>query len=139
MKYFWNGNRAQASLEYMAMVGILLVVISVSVGTAFFIYNGGVANSTMINSMRDLRQAVNYVNALGNGSSIVVEIQLPNDVTGGTAKNKSIDYNAIVSGGISYYNEQVDANIFPVALPTTAGGHRLNITMVNNNIVIREV
>lgn len=132
-------KKAQVGIEYLILVSVLLAIIIIGVSFAWLVYNNAIANSSMLDSVQNLKQTANYVNALGPGSSLIAEINLPTGVLGGMAKKNSIDYNVQIGSGPWYYNAQVDGNISETPLPTTAGGHRLRVSMVNGIIVIQEV
>ena len=133
-----GNDRAQVGIEYLFLTGFLLVVIAAAVIYALFVYNGAVANSAMVDSLEEIEQAVNYVHALGPGSSIVVEIDLPTGVVDGKGENNTVDYNVDIGNTMTYYYTVVDGNIARTSMPVIVGRHLLNISMVNDQIIIRE-
>ncbi len=132
-------SKGQVATEYLILTGTLLLIIAVSATYALTIYNSTISNFHMNDSINEIKEATNYVAALGPGNSLVVEIELPDGVIAGRAENNFIDYNARINNTFEEFLVLVDANISPGTLPTQWGKHWLNISMVGNSIIIQEI
>lgn len=130
-------SRAQVSVEYMAIITLLLIVVALLSSYAFFLYNGTIETNQIQNSLKDLKSTVNTVHALGDGSSLVIEITLPSSVTNTRLEGKAIFISANIFNTNFEDFVEVDANVNG-SLPTLQGVHKIVIASNNGGVTLNE-
>ncbi len=127
-------SRAQVALEYIVVAGIVLVF----VGIIFFYSTSTVTNSIndskAITAVNKIASAINQVYALGPGSRISVDVEMPPDVISYSLQNNLVRL-VILSGdrNVTYYAD-TKANVSG-ALPITEGVQTLTLEVDSSGAV----
>lgn len=105
-------RKAQASFEYMLLVGLFIVVL----GSVLF-YNSSqinryVRDSETGDAARSIARAVNQIGALGPGSAKVVFIELPSSIQQGYAAHREIVFKNMEKGRLSDMHFPVDVPVY---------------------------
>lgn len=131
-------TRGQVSIEYITLLGVLLIAVGFLAGYAFLMYNNSVSLNLVKDSVLDLKKGINTVNALGDGSSLIVEISLPNDVS-----DIHFTDNAIIITSNSFGSSSTDTIVTDATLsgtlPISAGSHSILITNTGGAVTLNEV
>lgn len=130
--------RAQASVEYVTMVGVMLVIIAFISGYAFILYNDSLSNSQAIEATAKLRNAVESVAALGNGNQIPVEIYIPNSVSDFRVENNALQITTTSFGASATDTVLFDFNVNEALLPVSNGSHTIIVKNINGDVNLNE-
>ena len=74
------GKRGQVAVEYMMLIGVLLILVAFLSGYAFFVYNESIASNQFQSSVKNLADTINNIYYLGNGNSMAFDFMIPSDV-----------------------------------------------------------
>lgn len=126
--------RGQASIEYLILVGTSLIIIAVLSAYAFTSFSDTISTNELRTSSEKIESAINYVYALGEGNSVVVQIKLPANVTkfgGATVANKSFVTETNFNGSLAQNITEVDTNVSGSICPPNCEG-QFDIEVKNN-------
>jgi uncharacterized protein (UPF0333 family) len=131
-------SRAQASVEYLTLVGTVLIIVALLSGYAFTIYSGTTSNSQALEAFLKVKKAIETVYALGEGNSIVIDITLPNGVSAFSASGKSIviTFDAFGSSASDLAEFSFDVS---GTLPTLEGTHSIRIANSSGVVSLNEI
>jgi len=126
-------RRGQASLEYLVLIGVLLVIVALLSGYAFFMYRESLDLNQFQSSMRNLKDGINNVYYLGNGNSLVVEVTIPSNVGGITFQNNTILASINSFGSQSTDTIVLDTNVTG-EIPIVVGTYDVLVRNINGDI-----
>jgi len=127
----------QVSLEYLVLIGIVLIFIAIASTFAFIAYYDSIYSYQMRSAALTLKEAANNAYALGPDNNLFVDIMLPPDITSARAAGNEIIFVRNVAGGSSESAIIVDANVSG-NLPTTSGFNRIKVSVVDGNVVFSQ-
>jgi hypothetical protein len=131
----------QVSVEYLVLTILLLGFVIILGGIAFIVFSDSFSSNQVLDSLRILQTAVNHVNALGPGNSVVVSISLPQivvDSNVGGVSGKELVFVVSTIGGDQPVWIETDANVLG-SLPKTQGTFPLRISADVNGVLIQDV
>jgi len=133
-----RGKRGQAGIEYVILVGFLLVFFIPIIHYALQETTENVKLSQLESFIGRVSKAVNSVHSIGPGTVDVVTVTLPNGVTEHIFYNEAGSHEIILrvshKGGIS----DIHASVKPYVggeLPEDAGTYFLRIKCINESYV----
>jgi hypothetical protein len=128
-------------MEYLVLAVLLLAFIAILGGAAFILFSDSFASNQVYDSLRSLQTAVNHVNGLGPGNSVVVSVSLPPSIldsnVGGVSGKELVFVVAGINGNQSFWIE-TDANVFG-SLPKTQGTFSMRISSDVNGVFVQDV
>ncbi len=130
-----ESRKAQVSIEYLSTISVLLIAIAVLVGYAYVVYPDYVKISTMNNSLRSLKSAVNSVYSLGPGNSETVSIEIPSEMQSAVVINNMIRFTYLDGSETGIF---VNPNIHG-SLPTAKGTYTILVRAVDENVLLQEI
>lgn len=80
-------SRGQSAVEYLIITSFLLVITGIIFAYSLFIYTDSVSSSTANNAVNSIVNTVDQVYALGPGSTLFVEINIPQNISNLELKN----------------------------------------------------
>jgi hypothetical protein len=129
-----SARKGQVSLEYLTIAIFLLLIIGI-----LFVYSNTLASTTINNNLAynstiALANAVDQVYALGPGSKLIVDIELPQSIIA-----SSLDFNQVsfTLREANLYNEFYKGTSAPLIgkLPSTPGRHAITVEMLDSGSV----
>ncbi len=131
----------QISVEYLLLTILVLGFIAILGGAAFIIFSDSFSSNQVQDSLRILQTAVNHVNALGPGNSVLVSVSLPQTVVdsnvGGLSGKELVFVVSTVGGNQGFWIE-TDANVTG-SLPKTQGTFPMRVSADTNWVMIQDV
>jgi uncharacterized protein (UPF0333 family) len=126
-------KRGQVAVEYMVLIGVLLLIVAFIAGYAILVYNETISTTQFQSSIKNLSDSVNNVYYLGNGNSMKVEFTIPSNVVSITFQNNTIvtqsnSFNRLVEDLII-----LDTNVIG-DIPIVVGTHDLLIKNINGDV-----
>ena len=138
MYYFYRMERkGQQAVEYMIMVGVLLVAVGGLAGYALMMYSETVALNQVKDSLKDLQDAADRIYALGEGNSVIVKILLPNGVSETKVVGRGLYITATTFGTSSVSFVETDANVHG-AIPAASGIYEIEVKAVDGNVSLTQ-
>ncbi len=128
------GKRGQAGIEYVVLVGVLLVFLIPIVHYALTQSSTTIKINQLDNAVRRLTKAADAVYALGPGAQDVVTITLPHGIESAGVGNYSIGFQVGIFGAISDFSYGTTANVTGT-LPVKPGTYRILISHTNVDVV----
>jgi uncharacterized protein (UPF0333 family) len=129
------GNRAQAAVEYLTLVGLVLIVIAIVSGYGFFMYSESLANNQSIEAQKQVLQLVNDVSALGSGNQLVTNVNIPTTIVSWTINGTSIVMTK--NSFNSNTTDLIDFNFLVLGrLPQSSGGWKIIAKNIDGNVVL---
>ncbi|MEM4257392.1 MAG: hypothetical protein QXD98_03465 [Candidatus Diapherotrites archaeon] len=123
----------QVSFEYLVISGFLIFVAAVFFVYSMFSINNNLTSDKAKQSANLIASYANSLYSSGEGSSIVIEVTLPeNSTLSFLGKNVIIDY-----GNGNVYGYSV-VDFTPVNLGTKQGNRVLKMTFIDGNILVTE-
>ncbi len=127
-------KRGQASVEYLAIIGIVLVV---TIPLFFYSFQKSSEN-IKINQADDavntVARAADSVYALGPGAKRFVWVTIPQGTTGSSINNNSVQLQITIFGGISDIHASSRANLIGV-MPYEAGVYKIPVESLDSGYV----
>jgi len=133
-----NQNKGQASVEYLILVGVCLLIITLVSSYSFLMYSTTTTNNEIQTSIKVLENAINEVYSLGEGNSVVVQISFPSDITNITIGNNYLIIQATAFGSTSSSLVEFDSNISG-SLPSTEGTYDIEVKNINGVVSLNVV
>lgn len=127
-------KRSQAGIEYIILVGILLLFLIPSIHYAMSEATLSIKINQLDNAVRRIAKSVNAVHAIGPGSQEIVTITLPGGVTGFNVTGTEILYQTTLFAGTSDFHYPVTA-VVNGTLPYQAGTYRIHVIAQEGNLV----
>jgi len=106
-------------------------------GYSLVMYHETVTLNQVKDVMQDLELAVNQVQALGEGNSVIVKIALPNGVTETIVAGQAIYITYTTIGTSSQSMVETNANVHG-SLPISMGVHYIEVRSVDGNVSLQE-
>jgi len=125
--------KGQASVEYIMLVGVCLLIITLLSAYSFVSYSDTVSTNQAQTSIKILQNAIKEVYSLGEGNSTVVTISLPTNVSNVIIQNKSLLIQTTSFGSTSDSLVEFDNNLSG-SLPTSEGTY--DVQVKNNNGIV---
>jgi uncharacterized protein (UPF0333 family) len=119
-------KQAQASIEYLMLVGVSLLIIALLAGYSFMVYSQTASNHEIQSTAKELRNAINSVYSLGEGNSVVVQITLPQNISNVTIGNNYLIFETVDLGQKSSSLEEFDANLSG-SIPSVWGVYQIQV------------
>ena len=119
-------KRGQAGIEYIVLIGVLLVFLIPIVYYSLDQSSFQVKVSQIENALKRLTKASDSVYALGPGARDVVVITMPHGIEEIQIENYTINFKVSILGGISDYGFPTIANVTGT-FPKTPGTYRILI------------
>ncbi|MFA6065507.1 MAG: hypothetical protein WCW44_00870 [archaeon] len=133
-----QAHKGQASVEYIMLVGICLLIITFLSAYSFVSYSDSVANNQVQTSMKVLENAINEVYSLGEGNSTVVTISLPSNISNIIIQNKSLLIQTTSFGSTSDSLIEFDSNVSG-SLPALEGTYDVQVKNANGVVSLNVV
>ncbi|MEM0359873.1 MAG: hypothetical protein QXK06_00870 [Candidatus Diapherotrites archaeon] len=127
-------NRAQAALEYMIIAATLLLATALMLAYILPSYNNAVQIDQANTALNTLTATADKVYALGPGSALIAEINLPDGITSIKPEGKTITIKFNGSSSIAVFDFNVSGTI-----PSTKGYHKVQAIAVDENVNFIEV
>lgn len=144
-EYFSKAHtqKAQASVEYLILVGTILIIIAALAAYSFTSFSNAISTNQLVDSSKKIESAINYVSALGEGNSVVVSISLPSGVTKfGAASpiNKSFEIETTLAGPTLKDVVEVDANVSNnICPPNCEGTYDIKVTNTPGSVTLNVI
>ena len=126
-------KRGQVAVEYMMLIGILLILVAFLSGYAFFVYNESIASNQFISSVKNLADTINNVYYLGNGNSMAFDFVIPSNVISIEFQNTRILTRVDSFGGDIEDSVFVDTNVTG-SIPIIIGTHKVLVKNINGDV-----
>lgn len=129
----------QVSVEFLLLAGVLLLLVLILGGFSLFVFSDSSSSNQIQNSLRSLQTAVNHVNALGPGNSVVVLISLPSTVQRGFVgglSGKELVLLATTQSGDQNFFVYTDANVFG-SIPGSLGSYSVRVSSDYNGVSLQ--
>ncbi len=127
-------KRAQAGIEYIIMVGLLLFFLIPTLHFAVSEANLQIKINQLDNAVRRIAKSANAVYAVGPGSQEVVTITLPKGVTGFSAAGHDLLYQTTLFGQTSDFHYSLFGTLNGT-LPVQAGTYRILVTAMEGDLI----
>lgn len=140
-RVFSGAATAQVSVEYLLLTVLLLGFIAIVGGIAFIIFSDSFSSNQVQDSLRILQTAVNHVNNLGVGNSVIVSISLPQTVVDsnvGGLSGKDLVFVVSTQLGNQEFWVSTDANVMG-HLPKSQGPFRIRISADVNYVTVQDI
>ncbi len=124
-------KKAQAAIEYVILISILMVFLIPIIDYALNESVTSVRVNQLENSARRIAKAVNTVYALGPGTVEIVTVTFPTGIESTAVTGNEILLNVTIYGSYSDVHYPTKANVSGW-LPTNPGTYRIAIKMLNN-------
>ncbi len=125
--------KSQAAIEYLVMVGVGLLAVTV----LFFYARTYSLDSLAINQAREtvdaIAQAVDHVYSLGPGSTTRIQVKIPTNVINRSISNNEILFRVSTRSGVSDVWALTRANVTGT-LPSGSGTFYITVTMGNQSV-----
>ncbi|PJA19744.1 MAG: hypothetical protein COX63_01320 [Candidatus Diapherotrites archaeon CG_4_10_14_0_2_um_filter_31_5] len=131
-------GKAQISIEYLTLTAIILLVVGVMFGFASITVNENTRFNSAYYATRELANAADEVSTR-NGSTIVVEVELPSDVTGFYAFGKDVVIEITSPANTYEIYESSKANLEPTTFSTEEGSHFIAVKSTDTNVTFTEI
>jgi uncharacterized protein (UPF0333 family) len=140
MVFVSTSPRAQASVEYLVLVGTVLLIIAILSGYAFVTYSSTISNNTTLKAFSTIKTSIDSVYSLGEGNIMVTDISLPGGISAFYADETNdylyIEFDSF--GSIARDYAEFDFNISGT-LPIDEGVHTIRINNSNGVIIVEEI
>ncbi|MFH1225249.1 MAG: hypothetical protein V1676_05595 [Candidatus Diapherotrites archaeon] len=135
-----NGRKGQVAIEYILMSAFLLLVVGVLFVHSYTQYDRTMKIEMTQHAVDSLGEAADQAYALGTGSVLFVDMDLPYGIEGYTVtqKNITLKLNLIGVQDTVFTRTVADLNMFS-AIPTSPTRHRMRVSMGATNITLQEV
>jgi len=127
------GKRGQVAVEYMMLIGVLLILVAFLSGYAFFVYNESIASNQFQSSVKNLADTINNVYYLGNGNSMAFDFVIPSNVISIEFQNIRILTHVDSFGGDIEDSVFVDTNVTG-SIPIIIGTHKVLVKNINGDV-----
>jgi uncharacterized protein (UPF0333 family) len=133
-----NAKRGQAAIEYVALVGTLLIFLIPVVYYALNESSYQLKVSQLDNAVRRVSRAIDSVYAIGPGAQEIVIITLPQGIESAEVGDAGVHYQVSIFGGISDFGYDT---IAPATIPqggtfpTLPGTYRILVRHTSEGIV----
>ncbi len=132
------GTKGQVSLEYLTMTGALLVIVAFLAGYALISYQETLEINTLQKSASDLRETINQVHSLGEGNTLILNINLPNDVNEIQFQNNAFIIVTLNGSNLIRDIIETDANLAG-NISSKEGLHTIRVTNNNGVVTLDEI
>lgn len=132
-------KKGQAAFEYLILTAFILFIIVIIFGYSFFVLVENSKVKVALSSARTLAVAADQVSMLGPGNSVIVKVELPDNVSSAEASAKHIAFRLAQLAGTTDVVEYSVADITPVTLPSGFGTYRIKVEAVDQNVVLEVV
>lgn len=132
---FFKYRKSQASVEYLMIIGLVLIVVIPLFYYAFSQSNINVKINQADDAVNTLAKAADTVYALGPGSKKYVWITIPNGGVGSAVTNNTIMLQLSVFGGISDFHTSTKPNLIG-AFPYQAGNYKIPVEALDSGFVL---
>lgn len=135
-----GGLQGQVAIEYIMMSAFLLLVVGVLFVYSYSQYDRTMKLDMTQHAVDSMAEAANQAYALGSGSVLFVEMDLPYGVEGYTVDSNHIILLLNWTGTKEqiYARTIADLNTLSV-IPTYASRHRMKVSMGENLVTLQEV
>ena len=127
------GKKGQVAVEYMMLIGVLLILVAFLSGYAFFVYNESIASNQFQSSVKNLADTINNVYYLGNGNSMAFDFVIPSNVISIEFQNIRILTHVDSFGGDIEDSVFVDTNVTG-SIPIIIGTHKVLVKNINGDV-----
>jgi uncharacterized protein (UPF0333 family) len=127
-------KRGQAAIEYIILIGVLLVFLIPVVYYSLNQSSTQVRMSQLENAVKRLAKTADAMQGIGIGAHDVVVITLPQGVEEVEVGNYTINLKVSMAGGISDIGMPTKANITG-SFPSTPGTYRILLQHLNTGVV----
>ncbi len=124
----------QASVEYVIIVGVLLIITIPFFYYAFSESNTNIKLNQADDAVKTIARAADSVYSFGPGSKQLVYITIPEGVSSSSVTSKTIQMQLSIFGGTSDIYAITKANLTG-SIPTSRGTYKLSLEMLSNGIV----
>ena len=121
------------AVEYMMLIGVLLILVAFLSGYAFFVYNESIASNQFQSSVKNLADTINNVYYLGNGNSMAFDFVIPSNVISIEFQNIRILTHVDSFGGDIEDSVFVDTNVTG-SIPIIIGTHKVLVKNINGDV-----
>ena len=87
-----RSRKGQVGIEYMVLAGVLLLAVGAIFGYSLLTSQSAIRFDKTRNAVQSLARCADQAHALGAGSKIYVEIDLPENITGFVLSGQVIKY-----------------------------------------------
>jgi len=126
-------RRGQVAIEYMMLIGVLLILIAFLAGYAIMMYNETISTTQFHSSTRNLADSINNVYYLGNGNSMALDFIIPTNVISIAFQDNSIETQITSFGTITNDLIIVDTNVMG-SIPIIIGTHKVLVKNINGDV-----
>ncbi|MBU2100256.1 MAG: hypothetical protein ABH850_00855 [Candidatus Micrarchaeota archaeon] len=130
--------KGQISIEYLTLTSILLLVVGVLFIFSIITVNENTRFNSAYYAVRELVNAADEVSTI-NGSTIVVEVDLPSDVTSFSVFGNDVTIEMTSFLSTSNIFDSSKASLEPTSLSTDEGTHFIAVTSTDINVTFTEV
>ena len=130
-----NSRIAQAAIEYVILVGVILVFLIPVIHYSLNEANISLKINQLDNSVRRVAKAADAVLAVGGGAAEIVTITLPYGIESSTVGSNRVALKVSMFGSFSDVVYTTRANVAG-NLPISPGTYRIVVKALNNNTVI---
>ena len=127
------GKKGQVAVEYMMLIGVLLILVAFLSGYAFFVYNESITSNQFMSSVKNLADTINNVYYLGNGNSMAFDFVIPSNVISIEFQNIRILTHVDSFGGDIEDSVFVDTNVTG-SIPIIIGTHKVLVKNINGDV-----
>ena len=126
--------KAQASTEYLMMIGVVLLIIIPLLFYGLKESREGIQLNQAEDTVATIANAVDTVYSIGPGAKKLVWVNIPGGVEGASLENKDVLFKVRVYGNTADIFSSTKA-LLAGSLPIDAGPHRISIEMLDSGYV----
>lgn len=131
--------KAQVAAEYLAISAFLLAAVVIFFAYSSMSYNDSVSYSKSKNVVDSLANTASQLAGLGNGSSLTITLDFPEDVNGFSVSGKNLSLFLNSGTGLSEYYAVSKLDLNSISLSTHSGFHTVKAVLNNGKVNFSEV
>ena len=128
-------KRAQVSIEYLIMTGIVLVILIPLIYYAFSEYNASISLNEAGETVDSLKAIADQVYIMGPGSKQYTTINIPGGVENITLENNEILLKIHMFGAVSDIHKKTKGNVTGI-INATKGTYIISAESLDNGTII---
>ncbi|MDO8647380.1 MAG: hypothetical protein Q7R70_03120 [Candidatus Diapherotrites archaeon] len=132
-------KKAQVAAEYLIISGFLLLAVIVFFIYSISSYNDSVSFTKAKNVVDSLSNTASQLSGLGNGSSLVVDLEFPENIQSFQVSGKTFRLFLTTGSGTQEYYAESRLDLNSAVLPLTSGFHSIKVSRLNNKVDFVEV
>ncbi len=131
-------NRGQSGVEYLMITSVLLLAVGIFFFYAITSYQDSAQDVLAKNVVDSLASTASQLSSLGNNSSLVIEIDFPDNIDSFAVNGNTVQLFLGGGGSTKEYYAESKSRMSSITLSTSSGRHRVKVTLVGGEVVFTE-